>query len=136
MKKKHKNKIKAGRSRTGNIKKSSRAKKPTIKAKAKDKEKIMPLADRVLVKPLSFGDAETRRPSGIIIPETVDKERPQEGTVVAVGKGKYEDGKLTPVSVKVGDRVLFSKYGYDEVKVDGVEYLLLREEQILAVLNS
>src|SRR5689334_18918258 len=93
------------------------------KAPAAKKPSITPLADRVLVKPLSNEDAEVRRPSGIIIPETVDKERPQEGTVIAVGKGKYDDGKLTPISVKVGDRVMFSKYGFDEVKVDGVDYL-------------
>jgi chaperonin GroES len=111
-------------------------KKSTKKPAGPKKPNIAPLADRVLVRPASADDAETRRPSGIIIPETVDKERPQEGTVVAVGKGKYDDGTLTPLSVKIGDRVLFSKYGYDEVKVDGVDYFLLREDQILAVLNN
>ncbi len=116
-------------------KKTGTKKTPTAKKPVVQKHGIMPLADRVLVRPLSSNDAETRLPSGIIIPETIDKERPQEGTVINVGKGKYEDGKLTPVSVKVGDRVLFSKYGFDEVKVDGVDYLLLREDQILAILN-
>ena len=119
-------------------KKKNQTKKTAKKssgAKASTKQRIEPIADRVLVKPLSNDDAEIRRPSGIIIPETVDKERPQEGTVIAVGKGKYDDGRLHPLTVKAGDRVLFSKYGYDEVKVDGVEYFLLREDQILAILN-
>jgi chaperonin GroES len=106
--------------------------KNTVAAK---KSGITPLADRVLVRPASADDM-VRRPSGIIIPETVDKERPQEGTIIAVGKGKHDDGVLVPVSVKAGDRVLFSKYGYDEVKVDGVEYFLLREDQILAILTN
>jgi chaperonin GroES len=136
MKNSHKSQPKAGRPKARSMKKKVGAKKKSAaKKSAVQKHGIVPLADRVLVRPLSGNDAETRLPSGIIIPETVDKERPQEGTVISVGKGKYDDGKLTPVSVKVGDRVLFSKYGYDEVKVGGVEYLLLREDQILAVLN-
>jgi chaperonin GroES len=94
---------------------------------------VKPLADRVVVRPEA--KEEKKLPSGIIIPETADKERPSKGTVVAVGAGKMEDGKLVPVSVKVGDEVLFSKYGYDEIKIDGVEYYILSESSVLAILN-
>ena len=109
--------------------------KSKSKLKSKNtKERIAPLGDRVLVRPLSQEEG-MKRPSGIIIPDTIDKERPQEGEVIAVGPGKYDDGKLVPPYVKKGDRVLFSKYGYDEVKIDGVEYFILKEENVLAVLN-
>jgi len=92
---------------------------------------IKPLADRVLVKALT--ETETR--SGIVIPETVDKERPEKGEVIAVGPGKrLDNGELAPLSVKVGDKVVFKKYGPDEIKVDGQELLILEEGDILAVL--
>jgi chaperonin GroES len=100
---------------------------------AKNAFKVTPLADRVVVRPLA--DEASLRPSGIYIPETADKERPQEGTVVAVGPGAYDDGALVPMRVKVGDTVMFSKYGYDEVKIDGVEYFVVKEENILAVIK-
>jgi len=90
---------------------------------------IKPLADRVVVKPL---EREETTKGGIVIPDTA-KERPQEGEVVAVGPGKYEDGKRVPMEVKVGDRVLFAKYGGTEIKIDGEEYLVLRESDILAI---
>jgi chaperonin GroES len=95
---------------------------------------ISPLADRVVVKP----EAKEEKTStfGIIIPESADKERPAKGTVVAVGPGKTEDGTTTPVGVKVGQTVIFSKYGYDEVKVDGQDYYILSESSILAVINK
>ena len=97
----------------------------------------MPLGDRVLLKPMSADEMNKRTASGILIPDTVSKEKPEQGTVIAVGEGKRtEDGKILPISVKVGDRVVFSKYGYDEVKVDGVEYYLVSESNILAVLNK
>jgi len=96
--------------------------------------KIMPLGDRVLLKPLS-SESENKNQFGIIIPETVDKEKPEQGKVVAVGEGHYDDGKLIPVRVKVGDRVLFSKYGYDDVKIGDEEYYILKEENILAVIK-
>lgn len=96
---------------------------------------ITPLHDRVVVKPADKSE-EKQLASGIIIPETVDKERPSKGVVVAVGGGKYDDGDLIPMTVKVGDTVLFSKYGYDEVKIDGVEYYILSESSVLAILNS
>lgn len=94
----------------------------------------MPLGDRVVVKP-SEKEGEKKLASGIIIPETVDKERPAKGEVVAVGPGKVEEGKRVPLQVKVGDVVLFSKYGYDEVKIEGQEYYILSESGILGILN-
>lgn len=102
---------------------------------AKEEFSVRPLGDRVVVKPLQQGE-EKQLASGIIIPETVDKERPSKGTVVAVGPGKHDDGVLVPMSVKVGDSVLFSKYGYDEVKIDGTEYYILSESSVLAVING
>jgi chaperonin GroES len=90
---------------------------------------IKPLADRVVVRPI---EREETTKGGIVIPDTA-KERPQEGEVVAVGPGKYEDGKRVPMEVKVGDRVLFAKYGGTEIKIDGDEYLVLRESDILAI---
>jgi chaperonin GroES len=94
--------------------------------------KIHPLYDRVLLKRLE--DKEVRK-SGIIIPDTA-KEKPQEALVIAVGKGKVnEDGKVVPLEVKAGDKVLIGKYSGTEVTVDGVEHLILREEEILAKLG-
>jgi chaperonin GroES len=100
------------------------------------KQKIMPLGDRVVVKP--FTEQEKKTKSGILIPETVSKERPEQGKVIAVGEGKWnEDGDArVQMSVKVGDVVLFSKYGPDEVKIDGEEYYVLREDSILAVIKK
>jgi chaperonin GroES len=96
---------------------------------------IRPLGDRVLIKPVSQ-DNNAKSPSGIIIPETVSKEKPEQGRVLAVGEGwTTSDGKLVPLNVKVGDEVIFSKYGYDEVKIDGVEYFILKQENILAVIK-
>ncbi|HVZ75748.1 MAG TPA: co-chaperone GroES [Candidatus Paceibacterota bacterium] len=98
---------------------------------------MAPLGDRVLIKPLSPEEMEGATTSfGIIIPETVNKEKPEQGTVVAVGPGKMgEDGKLSTMTVKVGDKVMFSKYNFDEVKVKGVEYYIVSESNILAVIN-
>ena len=98
------------------------------------KFQITPLGDRLVVKP-SEKEGEKKLASGIIIPETVDKERPAKGEVVAVGLGKFEEGKRIPMQVKVGDIVLFSKYGYDEVKIDGEEYYILSESGILGILD-
>jgi len=102
-------------------------------ANPKKKLSITPLADRVVVQPASREEVSA---SGIIIPDTASREKPEQGTVVAVGPGKYEDGSRAPMAVKVGDTVLFSKYGYDEVKIDGEDYLILSESSVLAVLNS
>jgi chaperonin GroES len=99
---------------------------------AKKKLSISPLGDRVVVEPLSREEATA---SGIIIPDTASREKPERGTVVAAGPGRYDDGSLVPMTVKVGDQVLFSKYGYDEVKIDGTEYLILPESSVLAVIG-
>jgi chaperonin GroES len=94
--------------------------------------KIRPLHDRILVKRLEEG--ETVR-GGIIIPDTA-KEKPQEGKVVAVGNGKVgDDGKKIPLDVKAGDKILFGKYSGSEVKIEDEEYLILREEDVLAILD-
>ena len=91
--------------------------------------KLQPLADRVLVKPI---EKEEKTKSGIYIPDTA-KEKPQEGKVLAVGPGKMsEDGKLIPMNLKVGDTVIYSKYGGTEIKVDDEELIILRESDILA----
>jgi len=98
---------------------------------------ILPLADRVVVKPLSAEESGRVLASGIIIPETVSKEKPEQGTVVAVGPGKtFDNGECAPMTVALGDRVLFSKYGYDEVKVEGVEYFIVSEGSVLAVMSK
>ncbi|OGS17808.1 MAG: co-chaperone GroES [Elusimicrobia bacterium RIFOXYA2_FULL_50_26] len=94
--------------------------------------KMKPLADRVLVKPLEQKEVKK---SGIIIPDTA-KEKPQEGEIVAVGKGKVsDDGKVIALEVKVGDKVLYGKYSGTEVKIDDVEYLILREEDVLGIIE-
>lgn len=97
--------------------------------------KIIPLGDRVLIKPISKDEVGKKTLSGIIIPETVDKEKPEQGKVVALGEGKYVDGKKVPVSLNIGDQVVFSKYGYDELKIEGEEYFIIKEENILAIIN-
>jgi chaperonin GroES len=94
--------------------------------------KIRPLQDRILVKRL---DEEERTKGGIIIPDTA-KEKPQEGKVIAVGKGKVqEDGKVQPLDVKKGNRVLFSKYAGTEVNIEGEEHLIIREDDVLGVIE-
>lgn len=91
---------------------------------------LKPLADRVLIKPL---DAEEKTKGGILIPDTA-KEAPAQGEVVALGNGKVKDGKEYAFSVKTGDKVLYSKYSGDEIKYDGVEYKVMKEEDILGIL--
>jgi chaperonin GroES len=94
---------------------------------------IQPLQDRVLVKTLDAGEMKK---GGIIIPDTA-KEKPQEAEVIAIGPGRIsDDGKLIPVNVKVGDKILYGKYSGTEVTVDGIEYLFMRESDILAVLKK
>ncbi len=97
------------------------------------KVKLVPLGDRVLVQPYDE-QSESKTKLGIYIPESVQKEKPQEGIVIAVGEGAYHDGKRVPVQVKVGDKVVFSKYAYEEIKVDGKDYYLFKEENILAII--
>jgi chaperonin GroES len=94
---------------------------------------IRPLYDRIVVKRL---EEQEVRQGGIIIPDTA-KEKPQEGEVVAVGQGKrLEDGKLVPLDVKVGDRILFGKYSGSEIKLDGEEYMIMREDEVLGILEG
>ena len=99
--------------------------------------KIKPLADRVVVRPLTDEEAGNVSASGIIIPDTAKKDKPEQGVVMAVGNGKWdEDGeKRIPLEVKVGDKVMYSKYGYDEVKLGDQEYYVVSESSILAVLS-
>lgn len=97
--------------------------------------KINPLGDRVVIEPAEK-EKGGKTKSGIYLPETVDKERPEQGRIVAVGPGKLSDtGKRIPLNVKKGDLVLFTKYGPNEIKVDDKEYLIAREEDILAILK-
>jgi chaperonin GroES len=94
---------------------------------------IRPLYDRIVVKRIE--EEETTR-SGIIIPDSA-KEKPQKGEVVAVGKGKrLEDGKIIPLDVQVGDKILFGKYSGSDIKISGDEYLIMREDEVLGVLES
>jgi len=94
--------------------------------------KIRPLQDRIIVK---REDEETTTAGGIIIPDTA-KEKPQEGKVIAVGNGKVnEDGKVQPLDVKKGDKILFSKYAGTEINIDGVEHLIIREDDVLGVVE-
>jgi len=99
---------------------------------------IRPLGDRVVVRPLTEEESGTMSASGIIIPDTAKKEKPEQGIVVAVGAGKWnEDGdKRMAMDVAVGDKVVFSKYGYDEVKVDGKEYFIVSESSVLGVFTN
>lgn len=92
---------------------------------------IKPLGDRVVIEAL---DQEEKTASGIVLPDTA-KEKPQEGKVVAVGSGTLKDGERIPLEVKVGDRVIFSKYAGTEVKIDGRELLIMRESDVLAIIG-
>lgn len=97
-----------------------------------DKQKIQPLGDRVLVEPL---EAEEKTAGGIVIPDTA-KEKQQKGKVIAVGKGRIaDDGKVTPLEVKVNDQVLFGRYAGTEVKVGAADYLIIKEDDILGIIK-
>ena len=94
---------------------------------------IKPLSDRVLIEVIK---EEEKTKAGILLPDTIDKEKPEQGKVVAVGLGKkLVSGKIIPLEVKVGDKVIFTKYGPSEIKVDGKEYLIAKEEDILAIIE-
>jgi chaperonin GroES len=96
--------------------------------------RIRPLGDRVVLKP---ADREEKTKTGIFLPDTASKERPMEGTILAVGEGRRDDsGKLVPMQVSVGDKVLFAKYSGTEFKVDEVEYLILAEKDILGIIQG
>jgi chaperonin GroES len=95
--------------------------------------KVRPLHDRIIVERIEESE---QRVGGIIIPDTA-KEKPQQGKVIAVGKGRIEkEGKVTPLDVKAGDTVLFGKYAGQEIKIDGSEYLIIREEEVLGVIEK
>jgi chaperonin GroES len=95
---------------------------------------IRPLYDRIVVKRLTETDEKTA--SGLFIPDSA-KEKPQEGEVVAVGKGKrLEDGKVVPLDVQVGDRILFGKYSGSDIKLEGEEYMIMREDEVLGILTA
>ncbi len=101
-------------------------------ASAATKLNLKPLADRIVVKKL---EAEEKTPGGIVLPDTA-KEKPQQAEVLACGPGKFDEkGNRQPMEVKVGDRVLFAKYSGTEVKIDGIEYLILSERDILAIVG-
>jgi chaperonin GroES len=93
---------------------------------------LQPLEDRIVVKP---SEGEEMTASGLVIPDTA-KEKPQEGEVLAVGPGRFEDGNRVPLDVKVGDKVIYSKYGGTEVKVGGDEVLILSARDVLAIVNK
>ena len=99
--------------------------------KTQTSTKVAPLADRVVVRALE--DTEQMR-GGLFIPDTA-KEKPQQGEIIAIGPGKYEDGKLVPMTVKVGDKVLYGKYSGTEVTLDDEQFLILRESDVLAIIG-
>jgi chaperonin GroES len=94
---------------------------------------LKPLADYLIVRPLA---EEAATKSGIVLPETIDKDKPEKGEVVALGPGKrLDNGNLAPISVKVGDKVMFRKYSPDEIKVEGEDYLVIRESDVMLIIE-
>ena len=94
---------------------------------------IKPLSDHILIEPITV---EEKTKSGILLPDTAEKERPEQGRVIAVGPGrKTSAGKIIPMDIKTGDKVLFTKYGPNEIKIDNKEYLIARQEDILAIIE-
>ena len=99
--------------------------------------KIKPLHNNVLIEPLSEEERGSKTKSGILIPETADKEKPDQGRVVEVGPGKIDEGgKIIPVSVKKGQKIIFSKYGPDEIKIEDKKYFIISEDNILAIIEE
>ena len=108
-------------------------------SKPQDNIKIKPFGDRILVKPFTeeaLRKAEGKASFGIILPDSMTKEKAAQGKVLAVGEGRYDNGVLVPMRIKVGDTVVFSKYGYDEVEQGGEEYYLVKEESLLAIRKN
>ncbi|VVC76726.1 10 kDa chaperonin [Aquicella siphonis] len=99
---------------------------------SKNTPKIRPLSDRIVVEPK---EVESKTAGGIVIPDTADKDKPMQGTVLAIGNGKYIDGKMQPLQVKVGDRVLFGKYAGTNIKLEDREFLVMREEDVMGVIE-
>lgn len=97
------------------------------------KLKLRPLADRIIIQPV---EEEAKTKGGVILPDTMTKEKPMRGKVVAVGKGRVDEGgKKVPLELKINDEVIYSKYAGTEVKIDETEYLILKEDDVLAILN-
>lgn len=96
---------------------------------------IMPLLNRVLIKPFTKEELLKKNSFGIILPDSGSKEKSEQGKVLAIGPGSFDDGILIPMTVKVGDIVAFSKYGYEDINVDGEDLFLIKEENILAILK-
>lgn len=118
--------------------KAKKAKSSKIKPNNSLFPSIFPLGNRVLIRPFTKGEVENSKENtfGIILPDSDSKEKSEQGIILAVGSGKHEDGKIMPVEVSVGDKVLFSKYGYEDVTVHGEELYLIKEENILAILKN
>jgi len=94
---------------------------------------IKPLSDHILIEPITV---EEKTKSGILLPDTAEKERPEQGRVIAVGPGrKTSAGKIIPMEIKIGDKVLFTKYGPNEIKIENKEYLIAKQEDILAIIE-
>ena len=103
---------------------------------SKKKTNIKPLSNNILVEPISDENNGSKTQSGIFIPETVDKEKPDQGVIVAVGEGKKDsNGKLVPMSVKKGQKVMYTKFGLDEIKVDDKKYYIMSEDSVLAIIE-
>jgi len=100
---------------------------------SKKSPKIRPLGDRLVVEPQEL---DTKTAGGILIPDTADKDKPMQGTVLAIGQGRYVDGKMMPLQVKVGDTVLFGKYAGTNIKFTDKEYLVMREEDVMGVVEE
>ena len=114
--------------------------KPKAKAKTAPKAPsnsygVLPLGSRILIRPFTKEELEKKNTFGIILPDTDSKEKSEQGIVLAVGPGEVNDGKRVSPAVKLGEKVVFSKYGYDEITINGEELYLIKEENILAVLK-
>jgi len=99
---------------------------------SKNTPKIRPLSDRIVVEPK---EVETKTAGGIVLPDNADKDKPMQGTVIAIGTGRYHEGNVIPLQVKVGDNILFGKYAGTNIKLDGCEFLVMREEDVMGVVE-
>ena len=115
--------------------KSTKPKEVISKAIVSLFPKVMPLGSRVLIRPFTKAELEKKSSFGIILPSSDSKEKSEQGVVLALGPGEYKEGRLVHPTVKVGDKVVFSKYGYEDITVNGEELYLIKDENILAVLK-